>query len=136
MLGTARGRHGAIRFTPADGAGGRRAIVALVSVDGQPRSRAGVTRYAAPGPARPRRVKHLRIRRRGGSFTVSFRGVRGAARYLVRLDASDGRHIQELIPASRDSLRIRAIGYFDHLRVTVSGVSASGRSGPGARARG
>jgi hypothetical protein len=67
---------------------------------------------------------------------VSFRGVRGAARYLVRLDASDGRHIQELIPASRDSLRIRAIGYFDHLRVTVSGVSASGRSGPGARARG
>jgi hypothetical protein len=136
VLATARGRHGAIRFTPADGAGGRRAIVALVSVDGQPRSRAVVTRYAAPGPVRPGRVKRLRIRRRGGSFTVSFRGVRGAARYLVRFDASDGRHIQELIPASRHSLRIRALGYFDHLRVTVTGVSASGRRGPGARARG
>ncbi len=136
VLGTARGRHGAIRFTPADGAGGRRAIVALVSVDGQPRSRAVVTRYAAPGPVRPGRVKRLRIRRSGGSFMVSFLGVRGAARYLVRFDASDGRHIQELIPASRHSLRIRALGYFDHLRVTVTGVSASGRRGPRARARG
>ena len=115
---------------------GRRAIIALVSVDGQPRSRAVVTRYAAVGPFRPGRVHRLRIRRRGASFTVSFRGVRGAARYLVRLDASDGRHLQEVIPASRHLLRIRALGYFDHLRVTVTGLSPFGRSGPAARARG
>jgi hypothetical protein len=136
VLGAARARHGAIRFTPADGAGGRRAIVALVSVDGQPRSHAVVTRYAARGPVRPGRVRRLRIRRRGGSFTVSFRGVRGAARYLGRVDASDGRHLQELIPASRHLLRVRALGYFDHLRVTITGVSASGRGGPAARTRG
>src|SRR5262249_5284727 len=73
MLGTARAAHGAIRFAPADGVRGRRAIVALVSVDGQPRSRAVVTSYAAPGPIRPARVQLLRIRRRRGSFTVSFR---------------------------------------------------------------
>jgi hypothetical protein len=136
VLGAARARHGAIRFIPADGASGRRAIVALVSVDGQPRSRAVATRYAAPGPFRPGRVQRLRIRRRGASFTVSFRGVSGAARYLVRFDASDGRHLQELIPASRHRLRIRVLGYFDHLRVRVTGVSASGRSGPAARTRG
>jgi hypothetical protein len=136
VLGAARGRHGLVRFAPADGAAGRRAIVALVSIDGQPRSRAVVARYAAPGPERPGRVQRLRIRRRGGSFTVTFRGVRGAARYLVRLDASDGRHIQQVILASQHRLRVRALGYFDRLRVTVTGLSVSGRSGPTARTRG
>jgi hypothetical protein len=130
VLGRAHAARGAIRFTPADGSRGTRAIVALVSIDGQPRTRQVVTRYSAPSPARPGRVHRLQITQQRGTFAVSFRAARGASRYLVRIDASDGRHLQELIPARRRSVQIPALGYADHIRVTVTGISATGRTGP------
>ena len=135
LVGRARAARGAIRFTPADGVRGPRAILALLTVDGQPRTRRIVAHYLAPRPSRPGRVRGLHVMRRRGAFAVSFRGARGASRYLLRIDASDGRHLQELIPARRHGLRIPVVGYADRVRVTVTGVSASGRSGPAARGR-
>ena len=62
---------------------------------------------------------------------VSFLGVRGAARYLVRFDASDGRHIQELIPASGT-----ACGSVPSATSTTSASRSTGVSASAGAARG
>jgi hypothetical protein len=49
-LARTRAATGYVAFTPADGPGGRRRIVAFVEQDGLPRARLVVARYRAPGP--------------------------------------------------------------------------------------
>ncbi len=54
VLGSvAAGGRGTLRFRPADGAGGRRRIVALVEQDGLPRKRIEVATFVAPPRSRP-----------------------------------------------------------------------------------
>ena len=85
MIGTARGSKGTLRFAPAVGAAGRRSIYAIVTESGVPRERVKVAGYTAPAPARPGRVKGLRVAGRGRSFRVSFGSAVNAAHYIVRV---------------------------------------------------
>lgn len=130
VIGTGHGSRGTIGFAPADGSAGRRTIMGLITENGLPRAREIVARYTAPGPLRPGRVKSLRVRRLRGSFRVSFGRAGNAAQYLVRIDASDGRRVERLIGDRGHRLTVRSVGYFDHVRVAVVGVSATGRHGP------
>jgi hypothetical protein len=129
ILGTARGAHGTLRFTPAAGTAGKRTVYAIVSESGVARESVPVTSYAAPAPAAPPRVRGVRVRRHRRTFSVSFGSARGAAYYLVEVRGSDGRHLLRLIRGRHHSLALPVLGYTDHLTVTVTGVSALGKHG-------
>jgi hypothetical protein len=129
-IGTARGARGTLRFSPAAGAAGRRAIYAIVTESGTPRERVKVASYTAPGPARPGRVKGLRVDARGGSFRITFGTATNAAHYLLRLTGSDGRRQVVLVSHGAHRVTVPALGYEDRLAVSVSGVSSYQRSGP------
>ena len=129
ILGTARGAHGTLRFTPAAGAAGKRTVYAIVSEGGVARESVPVTSYRAPTPAAPARVRGLHVRRHRRNFAISFGSARGAAYYLLAVRGTDGRHLLRLIRGRRHSLTLPYLGYTDHLTVTVTGVSAFGRHG-------
>jgi hypothetical protein len=129
ILGTAKGAHGTLRFTPAAGSAGRRTVYAIVSEGGVARESVPVTSYRAPAPAVPRRVHGLRLRRHRRSFAISFGRAHGAVYYLLTVRGTDGRHLLRLIRGRRHSLTLPYLGYTDHLTVTVTGVSALGRRG-------
>jgi hypothetical protein len=135
VLGTARGKHGTLRFVPGAGVAGKRTIYALVSENGVPRQTLAVGSYIAPGPVTPSRVRGLRVRRHGRRFSVSFAGATGAAYYRVQVVGSDGRRLLDLVRGHRHTLTLPVIGYHDRLSVTVTGMSVLGRKGRAVSAR-
>jgi hypothetical protein len=135
LLGRVRGARGTLRFTPAAGAAGKRTVYAVVSENGAPREVLAVAAYRAPGPAKPARVRRLRVRRHGRAFRVQFAAARGASYYLVQIQGTDGRHVLRVIRGAGHALTLPFLGYQDHLTVTVTGVSPLGRKGPAVRAR-
>ncbi|HEY5428151.1 MAG TPA: hypothetical protein VIK04_03475 [Solirubrobacteraceae bacterium] len=129
ILGTARGSRGTLRFAPGAGVAGSRTVYALVSENGVARETLKVATYRAPVPAVPGRARGLRVRRHGRRFTVSFSGAPGAAYYLEAVIASDGRHLLHVVRGRHHALTLSVIGYQDHLRVSVTGVSVLGKRG-------
>jgi hypothetical protein len=134
VIGTARGARGTLRFAPADGRAGRRVIEAIVTESGTPRERVKVAAYTAPGPARPGRVKGLRVAARGRSFRITFGRATSATHYLVRLTGNDGRHQVVLVSHGAHRVTVPALGYEDRMAVSVTGVSSYPRLGPSATA--
>lgn len=79
----------------------------------------------------PGRVRGLHVRAHGRGFSVALGSAASADHYLVRIVASDGRRLQRLIGGhQRHALSIPMLGFRDRVQVTVTGVSAAGRSGP------
>ncbi len=130
VLGQASGASGTIPFTPALGAAGRRSIVAMVDNDGLPLSRKVVATYVAPAPPHPQRPGRVQVRSTARAFAVSFTPPAGAVRTLIRILATDGRRLQEVVSLRTRRLSVPVIGFRDGLKVTVSGIGADGRSGP------
>ena len=129
-IGAANGSSGTLRFTPAIGAAGKRSIVALIDNGGLPHGRPVVASYVAPAPARPGRAARLRVRAGAKAFSVSFSAPKGALHTLVTIVATDGRHLQRVLPARTHALSVPVIGFKDGVRVSVAGVSATGKRGP------
>lgn len=135
VLGRAAGAHGTLHFTPAAGTARRRTIEAIVSDDGVQRAIVPVASYRSPPPVIPGRVHGLKIHRRGRRFQIRFGTAAGASYYLLTASSRDGRHLLRLIRRTGHSLALPVLGYKDHLRVTVVGVSALGRRGRAASGR-
>ena len=112
-----------------------RTIDAIVSDDGVQRGIVPVASYRAPPPVIPGRVHGLKIHRRGRRFQIRFGTAAGASYYLLTARSRDGRHLLRLIRRSGHSLTLPVLGYNDHLRITVVGVSALGRRGRAASVR-
>ena len=134
IIGNATKATGTIRFTPAFGPAGRRQIVALIDNGGLPSSTKVLASFLAARPARPGRARHLSVRAGARAFTVSFVAPANAMRTLVVIVASDGRHLQRLLPVRTHKLSVPVIGYRDGVTVTVIGIDAAGRRGPAVRA--
>ncbi len=134
LLGRAKSARGTLHFAPAAGAARKRTIYAIVTENGIPRESLAVTAYRAPAPVTPSRVRGLRVRRHGRRFRVTFGTASGATYYVVRITGSDGRHLLRLVRGRRHLLTVPVLGYRDHLRVSVTGVSALGRRGRPANA--
>jgi hypothetical protein len=132
-IGRVRGGSGTLSFTPAEGLGRRRSIEATIERDGLPVTTRRLGSFTAPRPARPGRVRGLRLRRagRGGAAVASWRRARAASRYLVQTVLSSGR--RELRYVRRPRHRIGA-ERDDRVRLTVRAVDAKGRTGRPARA--
>jgi PKD repeat protein len=110
MIGTARGNHGSIAFTPGNGPAGRRHIVALISQNGAPVRDVVIATYAAPGPLRVATPKRVRASRRGSALRISWARVPGAAAYATTISFSNGYH--EML-------------YSRHARVTFIGAETA-----------
>ena len=81
VLGVAKGSRGSITFTPANGAGGTRTVVADIEQDGQLRARTVVARYTAPRTGL--RAPRVAVRRGSSGLAVSWTMVPGATAYRV-----------------------------------------------------
>lgn len=92
-LGTARGKKGTLRFTPAIGRGGKRRIVAVVEQGGMPRTALDVATFKAPALKTLAAPKGVKLRRKGERLTVTWKRVPGAVRYAVGVEAGDGRDL-------------------------------------------
>jgi hypothetical protein len=107
VIATTRKRRGKIRFHPASGPRGRRAIAAIVTRQGVPRAQMTVAHYKAPGPLLPGRPRHVRLRRRGSKLVVRWKAAPRARRYAVAWALRDGRHQAKIV--RRHRLRIRRV---------------------------
>jgi hypothetical protein len=126
-IGAARGASGTLRFTPADGPGGTRRIVALVSSYGRPRTQLTVARYVAPPPPKPATPRRLKARRAGTRLTVTWATARNARRYEVRAALSDGRRIVARQRGTRFS--VPKVAAATRATITVTGLKADGTRG-------
>ncbi len=133
VLGSARHASGRLRFTPAGGPAGSRRIAALVGGPGAVPRTVTVTRYRAPGPARPG-AAHVRVARHGQVFVVRISRAAGAARYLLIARTAGGRRIRTLLGARRRTLTVPAAGWSDRIAVSVTPLSAAGVAGRSAHA--
>jgi hypothetical protein len=117
-----RKQRGSARYAIEDGRAGPRRIEAQVTTeDGVPVMTPVVTRYRAPGPARPHRPGRLKARRRHGTVTVRWRGVRGADGYRVTVTGSDGRKELHFVSRKKRRVRILTVAPPTRLKVRVAG---------------
>ncbi len=125
--GTAKNGRGAVRFTPADGPGGRRKIVAVVSSYGKPRTQRTVATYVAPPPTKPAAVRRLKTRRSGSKVTVTWAKAANARRYELRITVSDGRRL--FVRQTGTRFTIPAVTARTRATITVVGLKADGTRG-------
>jgi hypothetical protein len=132
VIGTAKGRSGSIAFTPVTGPAGRRKIVAELTNNGAPLADHQVATYAAPGPLKPGRAGRLRVTASNRGFTYSYTPPANAAHVLIKIDATDGRHLERLVSARtrRGTVPLLGKGDATTVTVTVTGIGAAGTRGP------
>ena len=127
-LATVTGGRGSLRFSPAPGRG-RRRIEAQFELAGLPAERVTVARFSPPSPrlSRPRR---LQVRRRGGRIVVSWGSVRGATRYEVVANLSNG--TQRLRGTRRRRVTLRGVRRHHGGRVRVRALAQLRQGRPAA----
>lgn len=136
-LGTAHGASGVIHFTPATGTPGRRQVVAMVAdADGLPNESVTLGSLIATRPPKPGRARALKVKGNSKRFTFSYRPPANAARVLITIVTSDGRHIQQVVKPSVRRGAVAEIGFKDSVTVTIVGISSDNRRGKSARASG
>lgn len=131
-LATVTDAKGRIRFTPAPGPAGTRAIVALVQQDGAPREEIKVATYRAPGPQRPGRTRRIVIDRSATRAVATWAAAPRAARWQVVATVSDGRRWSMRVDRRR--LELPSVFRTKTVKVRVRGISRDDVLGP-ARAR-
>lgn len=132
-LGTIKGGRGRLAFSAADGPKGKRRIVAAVDSFGLPRDRLGVATYKAPGPIKPAKPRHLRVRRKGSKLLASWRRAKGAKRYVAGIKLKDGRRLS--LTTKKPKLKVGNVPGIDSARVEVAGLKADNTPGKAARAK-
>jgi hypothetical protein len=131
VVGEAAAAEGTIRFTPGDGRSERRQIIALVEQDGQLRDSVPVAGYRSPGPLRPSRPGHLRVKRSSGSaLRLSWTRARSAREHEVSVRLSDGRRLA--VRTRGRAMTVAHVAPKVHGSVRVRGLSAAGTKGPAA----
>jgi hypothetical protein len=124
---TVAGGRGKVRFTPTEGPGGKRKIIALVSSYGEPRAQITVATYIASAPAKPAHVKRLRARRSGTRLSVTWAKAANAKRYELRATLSDGRRI--FVRQRGTRFTITAVATKTRATIFVVGLTADGKRG-------
>ncbi len=135
VLGVARGTHGKLRFTSALGPGGRREIVAEISLSGMPTPALVVARYTAPPPPRAGRTSRLTLGRRGRSLSIRWAAAANADSYLCVVSLSDGKRTVYVLPARRRSKIVPTVAPNVTGRISIIPITAMGATGPAITAR-
>ncbi len=90
VIGQAHRSHGAIAFSPSGDLGRNHEIVAWVTQDGHPREDVTLLHYTTPTPRPLPAPRGLQATRHGGTVTVHWRAIAGAAGYTLIVRLSDG----------------------------------------------
>jgi hypothetical protein len=128
LIGRANGARGALRFTPAPGAGGTRSVIAVVTQDGFTRAQPVVAHFRAPALRRPGAVGRLSLQRKGTTLRIRFGRSSGAFRYLIHVSATGGLSTQRT--TSQPGLVLRGVRPGAAISVSVRGVNIRGVRGP------
>ena len=134
-LATPKKLSGRLTFRPAESVQRKRTIVALVDQDGAPRARLTIGSFTAP---KPRALSKPRVRatRSGKRLVVSWKSVKGARGYRVRVDlARDGRHELRYTRPRTRKLTFRNLEASDIGRIAVQAIGANGRPGKAGTAK-
>ncbi len=118
-IATVKSGKGEIDFTPADGAAGKRTIVAVATLDGVPIPDQVLASFKAAAEAQVRPPTDVEVARRRGGLVVTWEKAQRATEYGIVVRQADGEVRRYRAPASADSLRIAADKEFAG-RVTVS----------------
>jgi hypothetical protein len=130
VLGVARGTHGKLQFTSALGSGGRRQIVAEISLAGMPAPPLVVARYTAPPPPRAGKPSRLTFTRRGRSLSIRWGTAANADRYLCVVSLSDGLRTAYVLPARQRSKIVPTVAPNTAGRIWIIPITATGAPGP------
>lgn len=134
VIGVARGTSGSISFRPGHGPAGRRQIVAEITNGGAAFSNQTLGSYLAPAPPRPGRAGNLHVHAGAHAFTYSFRAPANANRVLIKIAATDGRHLERTVSPTTHSGSVPALVRGDGVTITVVGLGNDGSHGPAAKA--
>jgi hypothetical protein len=133
VIGTATGKTGTIRFTPADGPAGKRAIVARIRLDGVPIQNLTVGHYRAPGPLVPG-APQLRVARKRSSVVIHWSAAPGVRSWSVVVAERGGRKHVFALRATKQSLKVKVAASQSGV-VSVRGIGAQNVIGKRARAK-
>jgi hypothetical protein len=132
IASTSRG-SGRIPFAVAAGPGGRRKIVAVVSVDGVPRQTLTVATFRLPKPRSPR-IASARYRLRLGVLGVSWARVRHASYYEIEIGLAGGRSYRYRVTGRAGNAKF-AVGRRAHVKRVRIIVAVDGLAGTAVDAR-
>lgn len=128
-------RCGTLAFSPVDRPGGKREIDVQITRAGIPVSTHKVATYVAPKPARPARVKQLRITRTATKTTAAWASSAGAARYEATATSPEGyRTLYRQLPRCR-VITLPKTPKASSVEVRVIAISKTGKRRPVAKLR-
>ena len=133
-IGQVRGASGTIHFRPAFGPAGRRQLVAQITEESLPISSQTLGSFVVPRPPRPGRAKKLHVSAKGRALSFSFTPPANSAHTLLRIVATDGRHLQQIVAPRTRRGSVPVIGFGDGITVTVVGLAEDGSRGPAVKA--
>jgi hypothetical protein len=125
-LVTSTGGRGTIRFTPAPGAAGRRAIIARATVDGAPIADQTLAHFRFRGTPKTGTPGKVTVQRERGNLVVRWTSAVGAVSYGVLITGSDGAQRRYRLSSSHHSLSVRGYPLTQGGRVSVSARGALG----------
>ena len=131
VIGSSAKRHGTLRFSPGDGAAGRRTIEAHVSVAGHPRTVIKLAQFTAPAAALPGQPGHLAVvATPEGGVRVSWTAAARAQQYRVEVDDDAGARLIELADANAHSIVVDDVNPIASAIVSVVAQRRDGAAGP------
>ncbi|HWT93008.1 MAG TPA: PKD domain-containing protein [Solirubrobacteraceae bacterium] len=117
-VGAATGERGSFTFTPQNGRGQRRKLVAIVTQDGLVRDHVPLGEFTAPPLQRPATPRKLRaVRGKNGRLTVAWNRVAGADVYRVIAKLSDGS--SKMVQPTKPGTVLTGVGRDDIVRLNV-----------------
>lgn len=120
QIGTAKSGKGEIDFTPAEGQGGTREIVAVATINGLPIPEQTLARFKAAAEAAVKPPTDVEVQRRGAGLVVTWEKAEEAKAYGIVVRQADGEVTRYRAGKADDSLRIRKVQAEFAGTVTVS----------------
>ena len=126
---------GSTPFTPQGGAGGKRTITAVTTVDGLPSPSKLAATYVAPAPPAPARPASVKLTRSSSAVTVRWSPGKGgavkASKWRLQVSVPSTKRKQLIVlDAAKRSARIADVNPGDAVSVRLTGSDAAGVEGP------
>jgi hypothetical protein len=117
---TVKGGKGSIRFTPQPGLGGKRTVVAQVTLDGKPVPDQDVATFTVGDGVSPGALRGLKLKRSGSRLVLSWLAAKNAKRYGITVQAANGQTKTLTVRAAKRTATIKGISPQFGGTVTVS----------------